>query len=96
MTVTNRSTEHELTPVSRIQIKRNGIVVRVIHSASGIHYHVCLFEGRVSSCEQSNGDVCKGWRYYHKCHHATLAMQLEAERDEERSRYNYYEMAIGA
>lgn len=96
MTTTNRSTEHELTPVARYQQHARAVVIRVFHSSSGVTYHTTLFEGKVSSCEQENGEPCMGWRYRHSCHHATLAMQLEAERDAERTRFNYYEMAIGA
>ena len=96
MTTTNSKFENDMTPLFRNEIKRNGILIRAIESESGHTYHVTLFEGHVSSCEQANGDPCQGWRYRHTCHHATLAMQLEAERDDERSRYNYYEMAIGA
>jgi hypothetical protein len=94
MTTTNRSTEHELTHVAHYQQHARDLVIRVIHSESGHDYHVTIFKGKVSSCEQANGDICKGWRYRHSCHHATLAQQLEAERDEERTRYNYYMLSI--
>lgn len=94
MTTTTRNTEHDMTPLFRTEIKRNGIVIRTIHSDSGHDYHVTLFEGRVSSCEQANGEPCHGWRYRHSCHHATLALQLEqerqSERDADRTAYNNY------
>jgi hypothetical protein len=70
----------ELTPLRRGSIKMNGIVVWVIESESGHTYHTTVFEGRVTSCERTDGEPCPGWRYRHSCHHADLVIAREDER----------------
>ena len=96
MTVTNSKFENDMTHVARYQNHSHDVILHTIKSASGFTYKVAIFEGKVTGCEKINGDPCPAWHFNRKCHHATLAMQLEAERDAERARYNYYEMAIGA
>jgi hypothetical protein len=97
MTVTNSKFENDLTPVARYeQHTDEHRIIRTIKSASGITYKVCIENGEVKGCNQENDEPCKGFFWRHTCHHATLAMQLEQERDAERARYNYYELAIGA
>lgn len=81
MVTTSRKAENDMLPHYRVHIKANGIVIWAIDSSSGITYHVTLFEGRVSSCEQANGEPCKGWRYRHSCHHSQLVAQLEEKRE---------------
>lgn len=96
MTVTTNIQENALTPVARYQ--QHVWPFAVLHtfkSASGKTYKVTIWEGKVG-CEQVNGNPCESWKYRHTCHHATLAMQLEAERDAERTAFNNYELAIGA
>jgi hypothetical protein len=100
MTTTDRATENDMTPLFRTQIKANGITIWTIASESGIDYHVTVFEGKVSSCEQANGEPCKGFRYHQgKCHHSTLVTQLEERRkqaseDERRTRENNFALSM--
>lgn len=100
MTTTDRASENDMTALFRTTIKSNGITIWTIHSESGIDYHVTVFEGKVTSCEQASGDPCKGWRYHNRsCHHATLVTQLEERRkqesDEARTRENNFALAMG-
>jgi hypothetical protein len=82
MTVTTRKQENDLTPGARYQQHETGRVIRVIRSDSGITYKVCLKDGKVKGCEAEDGELCKSFYYRSSCHHATLAMQLEAEREQ--------------
>lgn len=82
MTVTTRKTESDLTPVARYeQHNEQHRIIHTIKSASGITYKVCIENGKVTGCEDSEtGEMCKSFYYRRSCHHATLAMQLEGER----------------
>jgi hypothetical protein len=77
-----RKQEAEITPLARVSIKRNHIVVWEIASESGHTYHVTLFEGRVTSCQREDGTSCPAWLYRHTCHHATLVEAREAARED--------------
>lgn len=72
--------------VARIEIKKNGIVVYRMASSSGHSYNVTVFDGKVSSCERVDHEPCKGWKFNHKCHHATAVTEREAERTPRLSR----------
>lgn len=86
----------EITPLARVAIKINGIVVWEIASESGHIYHVTVYDGKVSCCERyPDGEPCPSWRYRHTCHHAALVEAREAARDAERTAYNYYELSLG-
>lgn len=87
--------EAELTPYLRVYIKKNNIIVRTMHSASGHDYRVTIFEGRARFCQRTNGEDCPSWHYRQHCHHAQLAEQLERERDERRSQDNNFALAMG-
>lgn len=90
-----RKHEAELTPLARVSIKRNHIVVWEIESSSGYTYHVTFAYGKVTSCQREGGTSCPGYFHRGTCHHAALVEQREAERDAERNAYNNYEMSLG-
>ncbi len=79
MTVTTRKLENDMTPLHRVAIKANGIVIWEIESESCHTYHVTMTRQHVSSCERADGQPCPGWKYRHSCHHATLAQVRELE-----------------
>ena len=86
----------EITPLARVAIKRNHIVVWEIASESGYTYHVTFKDGHVTSCQREGGTSCPGYFHRGTCHHAALVEAREAARDAERTAFNYYELAIGA
>lgn len=92
---TIRRKETELTASSRVYIKRNKIVVWLLHSSSGHEYAVTVFEGRAVGCRRTTGEACPSWHYRQRCHHASMATQLEAERDEKRTRENNFALSMG-
>src|ERR1700680_3675788 len=77
MTTTTRTSENDMTCLHRVEIKANGIIIWEIASESGHTYHVTMVGQHVSSCERTDGEPCKGWKYRHSCHHATLAQARE-------------------
>ncbi len=85
----------EITPLARVAIKRNHIVVWEIASSSGYTYHVTVFEGKVTSCQREGGTSCPGYFHRGTCHHVALVMDREAERDGERTAYNNYCLSMG-
>jgi hypothetical protein len=91
-----RKNENELTPLYRTMVLRNHIVVWQIASASSHIYNVTFTRGHVTNCQRTDGTPCPAWNYRHTCHHAALVEAREAERDAERTAFNYYEMGIGA
>jgi hypothetical protein len=79
-TATRTSKQAEITPLARVYIKLSGIVVWLVASTSGSDYKVVVVDGKVSSCETTTGEPCKGWRFNHKCHHTTLVQSREDQR----------------
>jgi hypothetical protein len=76
-TATRTNKENEIFALTRTLIKKNGIVVWGVQSESGHEYRVTLFEGKVSSCERTDNEPCRGFQYRHTCHHAALIQGRE-------------------
>src|SRR5258706_10897035 len=81
MTQTATYKSNEIVATYRVSMKSNAnLVIWQVESESGKTYNVSLLDGRVSGCQTTTGEACKGFQYRHNCHHATLATQKEAER----------------
>ena len=83
MTQTAERKSHEIVAQYRVSMKSNqNLVIWQIASESGHTYNVSMLDGRISGCQDEEGNPCKGYFYRHTCHHCQLAQQKEEERTE--------------